>query len=105
MESIVAWFSGLGAWGKVLFVLAYAGISMLPVPTAPFTLAGGALFGFAWGLAIIMIATMVGSTVAFLIARWGLRGPLKRLVERHKPLEAVARAVEDEGWKAVLLLQ
>src|SRR3954468_354759 len=105
MDAIAHWFSQLGAAGNVLFFLAYAVVTLVPVPTAPFTLAAGALFGWAMGLALTVAATMIGSTSAFLLGRHGFRRRVQRGVHKHPKLEAVDEALRDEGWKAVALLQ
>jgi uncharacterized membrane protein YdjX (TVP38/TMEM64 family) len=66
-------------------------------PAAPLIgLAGGALFGFWPGLAIVLAASSIGSTAAFFESRYLLRGwvrtrlsprlaPIERGLERHGP--------------------
>lgn len=53
----------------ILFVLIYGLFVVLLVPTLPFNLAAGLLFGAFWGGLLTIIATTAGSVLAFLISR------------------------------------
>lgn len=105
MESIAGWFMGWAEHGPLVFALAYFVATLLPLPTTPFTLAAGALFGFGPGLAVVAGAQLAGSILAFLLGRRGLCGPMKHRLERHPRLEAARQALEAEGWKGVALFQ
>lgn len=62
-----------------LFFVIYVVVTALSLPgAAVMTLAGGALFGFGWGLLIISFASTIGATLAFLVARFLFRDTLKR---------------------------
>ncbi len=79
-----------GTWGPVLFVLAYAVLTMLLVPGSPLTIAAGVLFGPWLGTALVVVGATAGATGAFL---WG----------RRLGREAVARLTGDrfdrvDGW-------
>ncbi|WP_330449422.1 hypothetical protein FLP41_04170 [Paracoccus marcusii] len=57
-----------------LFFAAYVAVTALSLPIAVWlTLAGGALFGFWTGLALVSFASAVGATLAFLASRYVLR--------------------------------
>lgn len=57
-----------------LFFAAYVAVTALSLPVAVWlTLAGGALFGFWWGLLLVSFASTLGATLAFLAARFFLR--------------------------------
>lgn len=62
-------FAGLG-WIRVpAFVGFYALATLLPLPKAVCTIAGGALFGFALGTILVLTGAIVGSSAAFALAR------------------------------------
>ena len=105
MESIAGWFMGWAQHGPLVFALAYFVATLLPLPTSPFTLAAGALFGFGPGMAVVAGAQLAGSAFAFLLGRHGLCGPMKRRLARHPKLEAARHALVEEGWKGVALFQ
>jgi len=69
-----------------LYVLATA----LSIPGAAIlTLAGGAVFGFWWGLVLVSLASSLGATLAFLASRWVLREAVQaRFGQRLADLQA-----------------
>lgn len=81
--------------GAVFFVL-YVLVTALSLPGAAImTLAAGALFGLGLGLLIVSFASSVGATLAFLVARFILRGSVKkRFGEKLKKIDS---GVEKQG--------
>jgi len=73
-------------------------------PAAPILgVSGGALFGFWPGLAIVLIASSIGSTIAFFDARYLLRDRVKRRFARR--LEAIDRGIAAHGGLYLLTLR
>jgi uncharacterized membrane protein YdjX (TVP38/TMEM64 family) len=73
-------------------------------PAAPVLgVTGGALFGFWPGLAIVLIASSIGSIIAFLDARYLLRDWVKRRFARR--IEAIDRGIEKHGALYLLTLR
>lgn len=80
----------------LLYFVAYVGVTALSVPgAAVMTLAGGALFGFWYGLLLVSFASTIGATVAFLAARFLLRDWVQSRFGRR--LGAVNEGIEREG--------
>ncbi|MDN3522495.1 FAD-dependent oxidoreductase [Halomonas ramblicola] len=78
------------------FFVIYVVMAALSLPGATLlTVLGGALFGFWWGLLIISFASTLGATLATLIGRTLLRGPLERRFVRH--LERINAGIRREG--------
>ncbi|MGM1053280.1 MAG: FAD-dependent oxidoreductase [Pseudomonadota bacterium] len=78
------------------FFLLYVVIAALSLPGATLmTLLSGALFGLGWGLVIVSFASTLGATLAALIARTLLRGPLERRYARQ--LERINAGIRREG--------
>lgn len=78
------------------FFLLYVAMAGLSLPGATLmTLLSGALFGLGWGLLIVSFASALGATLAALIARTLLRGPLERRYAR--PLERINAGIRREG--------
>ena len=71
------WVRGLGFWGPLVFIVGYAAFSTF-VPGAFLTLAGGVIFGLARGTVFVFIAAVLGSTIAFVVARYFARGAMER---------------------------
>ncbi|MEY4978635.1 MAG: Mercuric reductase [Pseudomonadota bacterium] len=102
-EQLKASQAGLAQWyadAPLGVVAAYFGLyvaaTALSMPGATFiTLAGGALFGLWQGLLIVSFASTLGSTLAFLAARFVLRDWVEaRFAQR---LAAINAGVEKEG--------
>jgi uncharacterized membrane protein YdjX (TVP38/TMEM64 family) len=91
--------------GVPLFLALWLLANVLPVPRWPFTVAGGALFGFGEGLALALVIGFLGSVGAFMLSRYVLRHEVQKIIERHPKLTAVDEAMREGGWKAVALLQ
>lgn len=105
LPAFARWVQSLGVWGPVAFVAGYALASVLMMPAFLLTIASGALWGFWSGLAATMTGAAVGSTCAFLAARYLVRRHVEEYVKRHPRLHAVDRAVESEGARLVFLLR
>jgi pyruvate/2-oxoglutarate dehydrogenase complex dihydrolipoamide dehydrogenase (E3) component/uncharacterized membrane protein YdjX (TVP38/TMEM64 family) len=91
-----AW-TGANPWlASLLYFLGYVTVVALSIPgAAVMTLAGGALFGLLHGTVLVSFASTVGATVAFLVARFLLREPLRaRYGERLKAFDA---GIERDG--------
>lgn len=78
------------------FFIAYVIITALSLPGAAImTLLGGALFGLAVGLVLVSFASAIGATLAFLISRYLLRGPIEQRFPGR--LAAINRGVDRDG--------
>ncbi|MGQ0840385.1 TVP38/TMEM64 family protein [Actinokineospora sp.] len=85
-----AWASAAGWATPVLFLLAYAVLTVAPIPRTVFSLSAGLLLGEAVGVVVAMVATGLSAALAFALARTLGR----RWVERHLE-RTVVRAVND----------
>ncbi|GAB3536309.1 hypothetical protein GCM10027403_16650 [Arthrobacter tecti] len=56
-------------WGPVGFILAYAVLTLAPVPKNILSIAAGVLFGFGAGIVIVYVAAMLGAAAAFWLGR------------------------------------
>ena len=73
-DSIMAYKDANFVTASLAYFLLYIVIAALSLPAAAIlTIAGGAVFGFAWGLVLVSFASTIGATLAFLIARILLR--------------------------------
>jgi pyruvate/2-oxoglutarate dehydrogenase complex dihydrolipoamide dehydrogenase (E3) component/uncharacterized membrane protein YdjX (TVP38/TMEM64 family) len=84
-------------WQAVLgYFVVYVLVTALSIPGAVvMTLAGGALFGLLLGTVIVSFASTIGATLAFLVARFLLRQPLRdRYGQRLKTFD---EGIERDG--------
>jgi pyruvate/2-oxoglutarate dehydrogenase complex dihydrolipoamide dehydrogenase (E3) component/uncharacterized membrane protein YdjX (TVP38/TMEM64 family) len=74
----------------------YVAVTGLSLPgAAVMTLAGGAIFGLAWGTVVVSFASTIGATLAFLAARFLLRDWVQRRFGAR--LGAINAGVERDG--------
>ncbi len=97
----LAWITGLGPWGPVVFVVLYVTAAVLLLPAVVLTLGAGAVFGVARGFVAVWVGATLGATAAFLIGRYLARGWVARRIESNPKFSAIDEAVAREGWKIV----
>jgi uncharacterized membrane protein YdjX (TVP38/TMEM64 family) len=109
---VAAWTTALaqrardtGALGIVMFVGAYVAATVAFLPGSLLTLAAGFAYGPIWGLAVASPASIAGATAAFVLGRTLLRDWAARKTSDSARVRAISRAVEQEGFKIVLLLR
>lgn len=101
--ALQAWVDAAGAAGPLLFVAVYAVATVLFLPGAVVTLAGGALFGPLWGTLWNLTGATVGAALAFLIARYlGADWVARRAGPR---LQALSDGVATEGWRFIAFVR
>jgi pyruvate/2-oxoglutarate dehydrogenase complex dihydrolipoamide dehydrogenase (E3) component/uncharacterized membrane protein YdjX (TVP38/TMEM64 family) len=89
---------------RAAYFALYLAVATLALPGAALlTLAGGAIFGFGWGLVLVSFASSLGATLSFLMARLLLREWVQtrfaaRLVE-------INEGVQRSGWLYLLSLR
>lgn len=99
------YINSLGAIGAVVFVLGYVLACIAFVPASILTLAAGAIFGLAKGIALVFVAAMLGATAAFLIARYVARGAIEKRVTGNAKFAALDAAIGAQGRRIVFLLR
>jgi uncharacterized membrane protein YdjX (TVP38/TMEM64 family) len=102
-ERVAEALAALGPWAPAAFIALVALTCILCLPGAFLTVAGGALFGLAWGFLYVWIGALLGASAAFFIGRHFARGWILRRIARHPLLVAIEEAVTEEGWKIIVL--
>jgi len=104
IQALERWFRDLGPAGVVVFALAYVVGTVILAPGSAMSILGGLLFGW-WGIPIVLVSASIGTSLAFLIARYLARDAVASRLEGRPKLKAVDKAVDEEGWKVVALLR
>ncbi len=86
-------------------IAAYALLSLAMLPVWPITIVIGSIYGIWHGLLVAMPASVGGATAAFVLGRSVLRDWARRRMARWQRLEAISRAVADQGGWIVFLLR
>ena len=98
-EQLERWLADAGPAAPLLFMLIYILGTVFFLPGSVLTLAGGALFGPAWGTFYNLTGATLGAMLSFLAARYlASEQVAKRTGGRLKQL---INGVENEGWRFV----
>lgn len=103
IQSALDWIENQGVLGAVVFVVVYVAATIIAVPGSLLSLGAGAAYGFWLGFALVSLASTLGATAAFLIARYVARGWVAHRIETNPRFRALDEGVAAEGWKLVLL--
>lgn len=77
----------------------------LGFPGAPLTLITGSIFGVWIGTLVAIIGNTIGSTLAFLLARYIFQDYTKNLVSKYPRIEKYISRLETNGLSTVLFLR
>jgi uncharacterized membrane protein YdjX (TVP38/TMEM64 family) len=105
LSGVVGWLSNAGAWSPVLFVAVYVLATVALLPGSVLTLLAGAVFGVARAMLVVFIGAVLGSSLAFGIARRLAHRYVAAWLSRDARLSAVTGAVRGHGASVVFLLR
>lgn len=94
-----------GPWAPAAFIGVYVVATLLGVPGTPLTLACALMFGFWKALGIMIVATTLASSAAFLLARYVAREAIERWLGEDSRLQKAKRWVEHSPWLAIPFLR
>src|SRR5579859_2559848 len=97
LNDFLVWVRGLGTFGVLFYFLAYVVGTVVFVPGTALTLGSGLLFGVLWGTILVSLASVLGATFAFLIARSFARGWVAKKVSKYPKFELIDRAIAKNG--------
>ena len=105
-EHVVAFLESLRGqwWGPVIFIVIYSVGCVVALPGSLLTLAGGAVFGTAWGTLYNVIASNLGATLAFFAARYLGRDFVKGFLKSGK-LAQLDEQIGKSGFKTIFRLR
>ena len=105
MVDFIHWAKGMGAAGGAVYAVFYIAGTALFFPGLPLTLGAGFLYGAVIGTLVVSPASVAGASLAFLIARYFARDWVTRRLKKYPQAAAIDRAIEKNGFKAVVLLR
>src|SRR5262249_46012094 len=92
-----------GTLAPAVFIGGYILAAVFFVPGLPITVLGGAVFGPIRGTFYVWIAATIGASLAFLVARYALRGTVESWVRASPRLARIDGLVAEHGWRIVML--
>jgi uncharacterized membrane protein YdjX (TVP38/TMEM64 family) len=103
LHLIRAW-GELGPPGLLLLAAIFIVGAMAFLPGPALCLIGGLVFGVS-AVPVALLASTAGAVLAFLLSRYLLQSPARRLVDRSPRVRPVVDAIDAEGWRVVALLR
>lgn len=91
------WIAGLGPLGPLVYILLYAAAVTVAMPASVLTVAAGALFGSVLGTIVVSVASTLGASLAFLIARYLARDSIARWLADKEMFQKLDRMTEKQG--------
>ncbi len=105
VQTFNVWIEQRGAWGYVIFIGAYAFAAVVFFPGSLLTISAGLAFGLWRGFAVVSVGSTLGAALAFLAARYFLRGKVHAAAKDNPKFAAMDEAIAQGGWKMVALLR
>jgi uncharacterized membrane protein YdjX (TVP38/TMEM64 family) len=101
---IVQGWRELGAVGLGALAVAFIIGAMVFAPRPPMCVVSGLAFGFI-AIPVVLLASTLGSVLAFLFSRYLFRSRFLKIIERRPVWRALVEAIDAEGWRLVGLLR
>ncbi len=97
-EKMEAFIEGFGIWGPLVYIVAYAVVTITGISAVPMTIAGGLIFGALFGVIYTVIGAGIGLSIAFLIARYIARGFIEKKFGDTEAFKRIDEGVKSQGW-------
>jgi len=91
------WIKDIGIWGPLVFIALYAVATVLAIPGSAMTVAAGSIFGSILGVIIVSIASTLGASLAFLVARYFARDAISQSLSKNEKFHKLDDLTEKHG--------
>lgn len=99
-ETVFQFVHDYPVWGPVIFVTVYLVSVVALIPTLPFNLGAGFLWGPLWGTVFSVAGSGLGAITAFLMARTAVGQPLARRFD-NAMAQWLQKELDTKGWRLV----
>jgi len=103
IQAVQGWRE-LGVVGLGALAAAFVIGAMVFAPRPPMCVVSGLVFGFV-AIPVVLLASTLGSVLAFLLSRYFFRSRFVKIIERRPVWSALIAAIDAEGWRLVGLLR
>lgn len=104
-NTLAIFFTNLGGLSSFLFICLYAISMVIGFPTVIYTVAGGAVFGFYWGVMYSLIGATIGTMGGFWLSRYLLRHWAEQNLGRHPILRKFRHGISAQGLLFVIIVR
>ncbi len=105
MTAFIEWVRGAGWMGALGFGVIYILACVLMLPGSILTLGAGFVYGPVYGTLLVSPASVIGATLAFILARTVARESIAAKVADNQKFAAIDAAVGQQGFKIVALIR
>lgn len=103
IPKIKAKIDSLGAIAPVVYIGFYIVATVFFLPGLPVTALAGVAFGPLWGVVYASIGSVIGVSLAFLIARYAARGMVEGWVAGNEQFRKIDEGVQRQGWRMLMI--
>ncbi|MCX8036683.1 MAG: TVP38/TMEM64 family protein [Candidatus Sumerlaeia bacterium] len=103
LANLREWIRSFGAFGPAVYVLVYVASTVVAIPVTPLTVAAGAMYGWVFATFLISIASLLGASASFLVARYFARDAVTHWLSRNARFREIDRLTEEHGIIIVAL--
>lgn len=106
VDAIETWIMNLKPWSGLIFVGFFVLASSLFVPESVLSIMAGALFGFLWGITVVISGNLLAAVVQYGLSQKVLRKRIEQALVSRPSLSAIQEAVRrnELGLQAMLRL-
>jgi uncharacterized membrane protein YdjX (TVP38/TMEM64 family) len=105
LVTVVEWIRASGWVGVAAYVGLYVVVAVFMLPGSMMSVSGGFIFGPIVGALFSVTVAVLAGVIPFFLGRFVARDWVRRKAERYPKLQAIDAAVEEHGFKVVLLLR
>jgi uncharacterized membrane protein YdjX (TVP38/TMEM64 family) len=105
IDDLREWIRSLGVWGPLVYALIYIAATVAALPGSVMTLLAGALFGSLVGTVVVSLASIIGASLAFLIARYFARDAVARWLSKNEKFRRLDEMTEKYGAVIVAIVR
>ncbi len=102
IDQLDDFLESLGLWGPLVYVVAYIVGTLFFLPGLALTAVSG-VFGSLWGTVYVSIASTIGASLAFLLARTALRPTVQGWARENPVFRKIDEGVETHGWRMLMI--
>lgn len=92
-----------GFRGPLTCMLLYILFTLFFIPCTPLSLIVGATFGVIKGTVYASAGSLLGVTLAFLLARYALHQPMQRWMQNSKTLRWINEGIQKDSWRIIII--
>jgi len=105
INAIESWVTKLGPWGVLAFVGLFVLLTSFLFPDAVLCIIAGALFGPGWGVAAVLVGSVLAGTMQYALSRKLLGARIRRMLAARPSLGAIQRAISRDEFRLQVLLR